>query len=146
MATVDKLVEQAIRVSGLSSNEILEIPLDQASAIYQEAKANFVSGNPRVWWLQLKQKPRSVGTDNSPEFNFLRDSWPVGENSCYFIPENETGIPRVFDATLSGIIGVLRNSSFIEYYLVGKLFHWLMIENDHNELLIVERSDGPECF
>jgi hypothetical protein len=137
MSDVDETVDAAIRESALVPNEIEELPRNEAKHVYDTAKEKFVSGNPRVWWLKLKHKPIVVHTGESPEFSYLERNWPADDSRCYFIPENESDEPRVFDAKLSGIVKLLSNSNFFEYYLVGKDLDWLMIENDHNELLIL---------
>ena len=144
MGSINEIIDEAIQTAGLLSGEMSELPENEAKEVYQRAKSEFVDGNPRVWWLRLKKKPRTVDTDNSEDFHYLRENWPHTDDSCYFIPENEKNHPIIFNATLEGVIKVLGNSSFFEYYLVGKQFDWLLIENDHNELLIVKHGSTQE--
>jgi hypothetical protein len=136
MWTVDELVDKAIQESNASPNEMVQVSSNEANKVVKTAMDKFIEGNPRVWWLSLKTETLNVSAEDSPEY--LKRYWPPGEKHCYFIPENETDTLRVFEATLEGIIKVLKNSIFYEYYLVGKQFNWLIIETDHNELLIAK--------
>ena len=146
MAFINDQLDDSLLELQLPLEEMHELPNGEARQIYEVARAIFVKGDPRVWWLSLRQPHRSVDTDDSAEFRFLRDNWPVGETSCYFVPENEEATPRVFEASLNGLIKILGNTNgFFEYNLVGKDFRWLMIETDHNQLIISERDgDGNE--
>ena len=137
MATVDEQIDKALAELNAPPLAIRELPEDEAWNIYHEAMHKFVDDNPRVWWLSLKKKPVSIDVDDSAEFHYLRQHWPKEDTRCYFVPENESDTPRVFDVTLEGIIQILGNASFFEYNLVGKRLDWIMIENDHNELLII---------
>ena len=141
MASVDELLDASLQQLRFSPEEMRELPKGAARQTYEVAKAVFVKGNPKVWWLSLNQPGRSVDTDSSLGFDFLRSNWPPEDSVCYFIPENETDVPRVFEATLDSVIKTLGNTAgFFEYYLVSRSFRWLMAETDHNELIIVERS------
>lgn len=140
MIMVNEIIDETLEGLQLSSDEIKELPIEEAKRIFNEAKSKFVDGDPRVWWLKLKTMPLKIDTDDLPGLSFLKDNWPSNESSCYFIPENESDTPRVFDASLMSVLTILENSSFFEYYLVGKYLNWLMIETDHNELLIVNES------
>ncbi len=65
---------------------------------------------------------------------------PADEERCWFIPETETSLRPVFDVDKRWLQPVLDECSFFEYYGVGKSSGWLLIDNDHGELMVVRRA------
>jgi hypothetical protein len=135
MWTVDGYIDEA-RQHLEDPEDCRELSADEAAEVVRKAMAVFVEGNPRVWWLKLKNRRTKipVADDN---VDYLDTVFPKDQPRCYFIPENDAKVMRVFDATLRGVKTVVKNSNgSFEYNLVGHGFDWLICENEHGELIV----------
>lgn len=141
--TVDAEIEQAISRLSLPGDKVRRCGNEEARSVQQRAMDVFVHGNPRSWWLALKHPFRSFPYHDADGFQFLDRHIPRGNDRCWFIAENEEDLRPVYDAQVGSIKEILRECPFFEYYLVGKNFDWLIIENDHNEVIVVDRSSEP---
>jgi len=128
-------VNQALGALG-NPADVTELPADAAVAVAMRAMGTFVVGDPRAWWLSLKLPARQVEVPPGSGFDYLRGAWPIGHSRAYFIPEDETGKYRVLDATLDGVVRLLQDCPFFEFYVVAKDFSWLLAESDHNVLWV----------
>jgi hypothetical protein len=137
MWTVNNLIDEAVEKVHPPENEFRELKKNDAVKIFEKAKQKYVIGNPRVWWTGLKKKPLSKETDSN-DLSHLDRELLNRESVFYFIPENETEFPRVFEVGLSALKAILEVCSFFEYNLVGPSINWLVIENDHSELLVID--------
>lgn len=137
---VNNIVDAASRLH-LEPHVLLRCDDQTSHYVVEQTLSRFVDGNPRVWWHSLKGntivKRRS---DENNSVDNLSDFVPAFTEKIWFIPEREAAIYSVFDATLPGVISVLKECPYFEYYLVGKTFGWLLVENDHNEILYVEET------
>ena len=137
MWTVDGVIDEAIEKLDLPKEGFLELEREDAEQVVAKAREKYVKGNPRVWWTGLKFKPQSKDTDPD-DLSYLDAELEGREELFYFVPENESDAPRVFRVNLDGLKALLAECVFFEYNLVGPGFNWLIIENDHNELLVVD--------
>ena len=135
MWTVDDSIDNALRKLNFSSDIFCELGSSESNKVIKKAKYIFVANDPRVWWLSLKVPYTSISVEAFDNFNYILQNFP--SKKCFFIPENEKECLRVFDGTISTIIELLGECVFFEYYIITKDYKILLIENDHNELLIV---------
>lgn len=142
MWTVDGEIMNALKNLDLPSSELRRCGDGEAAAVLSKATETFVRDNPRAWWLSLKTPFKSVAYDQGNAYEHLEEYLPADENRCWFIAENDGNVLPVFEGTLTSVKRLLEECCFFEYYLVGKNFDWLIIENDHNELIIT-RIDLP---
>lgn len=129
-------VEAALQRLDAPASAFVRCSDDVAAEIIQNALANFVLGNPRVWWLSLKHPRLTVYFPDGRGFEHLLEYVPPAQKRCWFIPETGKASLPVFDAEVEYIPRVLRKCPFFEYYLVGHGFDWLIVENDHNEVIV----------
>jgi hypothetical protein len=52
MAEIEEWLAEASRELSIP---IRKLPTEDAARIYRQAQARYVTGDPRVWWLALKQ-------------------------------------------------------------------------------------------
>ena len=92
---------------------------------------------------RLKHPFESFDYPDAQGFNKITQHLPEGVKKCRFISETEEHDLPVFDVAAHRIVEILSQCSLFEYYLVGKGYDWLLIENDHNEI-IFSRVPGPD--
>ena len=113
-------------------------------SLQDEIDQAIVSLNLRgVWWHSLKQ-PTEVYPFEGDGYKYLSSFLKpnVGE-TYWFIPEldeeSSTDL-QVYEAQLESIITVIEECPPFEYYIVNKNKSLLLIENDHNEIIISTRE------
>lgn len=132
-------IKDAIKALRLE-REIKEYFNDEKDKIINKIKYKFVSGNPRVWWLSLKYKPKNfIYTDN---YQYRRIGELLNEEECFFIPELED--IHVFETKVQYVIKIIENSSFFEYYIVNKSITKFLCETDHGDFLFININDLKE--
>lgn len=131
-------IAAAVRLLSIPAAEFRRCDRAEADAILARAMERYVAGNPRAWWLTLKRPKRTFVYDHN--FQHLEQHIPIGESRCWFIPETETASRPVFDVEIRWLTPVLNECTFFEYYVLGKGLDWLVIDNDHGELLVVNGS------
>lgn len=109
---------------------------EQAKRIVKTAMDKFVINNPRAWWMSLKHPYEYFDYFDGRGFEDLIRYVLEGNEKCWFVPETEAEYALVFDADVNCISRVLGECFRFEYYLVGKQFDWLIIENDHNQVIV----------
>jgi len=135
MWTVEGEIQNALDVLKLSSASFKRLDASAAQQIVDKAKAKYVVGNPRAWWLSLKEPYKSYEYDLFT--NDLSEYIPNQETECYWIPESEEEHLSVYDTQISAVRQILEQTPFFEYYVLGKNLDWLLIENDHSELIVI---------
>src|SRR6266536_4390466 len=103
-----------------------------SAAVVRKAREAFVNDNPRVWWLDLKRPFKSYSSENRR----LVDVLPSPADRVWFIPETDEEALPVYDLSPDDVDLIRNNCPLFEYYVVDKLFRWLIIENDHDEFLV----------
>lgn len=86
-STVEAEVEQAIETLNLSQEAIVRLEPQQAEQLIQAAKARFVEGNPRAWWLRLRVPYRIAEQEASSGVPSLMKHWAIDEPFCWFVPD-----------------------------------------------------------
>ena len=135
-AEIDKVVDSL----GINKEKWCKLPMEAAREVGQAAKSRFVVGNPRAWWLGLKGPAQRHLFPKGDGCQFVHLCVPVEDERCWLIPETEESDLPVYDVCVSELRRVLGECRFFEYYLVSKHFEWLVVENDHNEVLVVKSS------
>jgi len=137
-ALVDE-IDAAIAALDLSG-KVHKLPMAAAVSVVAKAMGTFVSGNPRSWWLSLKVPYQAHSMPDEGGYLHLEEFVPEGDKSCWFVPETEESIPTVYEAEVTAVRDILSECSIFEYYLIGKTFSWLIVENDHNQLIFAKAS------
>jgi hypothetical protein len=133
VSDVTEWITNALNAAG-GRLDVVELPTADAATVVKRARSTFVDGNPSAWWLGLKLPASHVEVPEGPDFVYLRAAWPPGHARAFFIPEDDADTYRVFDASVDGVIGLLSESPFFEYYIVAKDFRWLLAEDHHDRL------------
>ena len=133
---VDRQIREAIAELQIWPGVFRQLDSRTAQAVFEKAKETFVKDAPRSWWLSLKYPFVSFDYSDGCGFDRLLRHIPPGENRCWFIPELEGEMPVVFNIDLNFIGRILGRCEYFEYYLVGKDFSWLLVENDHNQIIL----------
>ena len=129
----EKYLELKEAINSLDNkNEVMEIQNIAKDNIIADIMNKFVIGNPRVWWLAFKKKPKSVSFDD--EFQYQRISQFFDNNDvCYLITELDT--IHLFKLPVRNIIKIIGECSFFEYYVTDLKMQNLLCETDHGDLL-----------
>jgi hypothetical protein len=123
-------------VRRLAASTIRLCAQTEAEQVVGTAHERFVIGSPRTWWLSLKNKPSVYHYPKGDGFQHLREHAPADAEQCWLILETEEDTKPVAEIDILLAPAILGEMPNIEYYLVDKAFRWLIIENDHNELLL----------
>jgi hypothetical protein len=96
MSEITSWIDEAGKRLGVTFSRCSD---DRASTVVAAARARFVTGNPRVWWLSLARPSRSY---DSAQRSFL-DVVPERTERVWFIAEDESNDCRstTFPATRS---------------------------------------------
>lgn len=129
----EKYLELKEAINSLDNkNEVMEIQNLAKDNIIADIMNKFVIGNPRVWWLAFKKKPKSFSFDD--EFQYQRISQFFNNNDvCYLITELDT--IHLFKLPVRNIIKIIGECSFFEYYVTDLKMQNLLCETDHGDLL-----------
>jgi len=129
----EKYLELKETINSLDNkNEVMEIQNIAKDNIIADIMNKFVIGNPRVWWLAFKKKPKSFSFDD--EFQYQRISQFFDNNDvCYLITELDT--IHLFKLPVRNIIKIIGECSFFEYYVTDLKMQNLLCETDHGDLL-----------
>ena len=129
----EKYLELKEAINSLDNkNEVMEIQNIAKDNIIADIMNKFVIGNPRVWWLAFKKKPKSFSFDD--EFQYQRISQFFDNNDvCYLITELDT--IHLFKPPVRNIIKIIGECSFFEYYVTDLKMQNLLCETDHGDLL-----------
>jgi hypothetical protein len=131
----DKYLELVNAIQELCiSDQVIEIIGDKKYFIIEQIKNKFVVGDPRVWWLSFKKKPRNYIFDDEFQYKRIVDFFNDDE-SCYFIAElNDL---HIFKSSIKNVINMINECSFFEYYIVSMDLIRLLCETDHGDLLFI---------
>ena len=143
--SIEDEIGRAVSALKLTSSHWERCSEEKAREIVREAKERFVEGNPRSWWLALKGDPDVHSHPDGNGMRALRGHIPPMDMDCWFIPETEEEELPVYDVRIDAIADVLGKCSYFEYYLVGKRLDWLIVENDHNDLVVVRLPLAPNA-
>jgi len=108
----------------------------EAQWVVKAAQERFVVDSPRAWWLSLKLKPAIFPYPTGDGFQHLREHAPAHAEKCWLVLETETTAKPVAEIDILLAPTILGELPHIDYYLIDKDFAWLIIENDHNAVLV----------
>jgi hypothetical protein len=122
-------IEQWINEAAVNLKiEVDTLTKDAAVEFVTSARARFVQGDPRVWWLGwalpcVRYDASKVG---------LSAVLPSTEGKVFLVPELDDGsdLP-VYIVPVSEIERLLKDCPFFEYYVLEKHQRWLVAETEH---------------
>jgi hypothetical protein len=136
MNFIEEQLDQAAKALCLSEQQFRKCDPESSKILVERVKETFVLDSKQFWWMSLKHPFESFDYSDGFGFEDLPRHVPSGEKKCWFIPETEEEDPTVYDAEVKSITPLLAECSYLEYYLVGKRFDWLIVENDHNQVIV----------
>jgi hypothetical protein len=107
--------------------------------LLEKIKNIFTDGDPRVWWLSLKNKPDLLSSKNEEEYLELTKYFSNDEE-CYFIAELDE--LHLFQSRIDNIVNLIGECSFFEYYVVDNRLTKLICETEHGDLLMVKSNNS----
>ncbi len=110
----------------------------EAAEIAQRARAAFVVGNPRVWWLALKEPHTRQSSVRVPIDAIL----PSPCATAWFVVEDDTPTLPVYELSPAEVELIRRAGPALEFNYVDKQLRWMVIETDHDEFIVCE---GPRA-
>lgn len=132
-----QFVKEAIENLNLNSEEIEELKFSDLKKIVKNIMTKFINGNPRVWWLSFKLPFKSYPIDDTlGNIDYLDRLLPSKESSYLWILDNEEQNYHIFNATLNSIKSIILECPYFEYYITPHNLNWLLVENDHGEVII----------
>jgi hypothetical protein len=144
MSEIEEEIDSVVAALGVDLGGWLKLSPAQAHEVYHAAKDRFVEGDPRSWWLALKQPADCHEVPKGDGCMVVHTLVPPSNERCWFIPETEEAELLVYDILVADLSHVLGDCQFLEYYLVGKNLDWLVVENDHNEVLVVKAGASDD--
>ena len=139
---IEQEILSALQRLALPEGAVVECDPKVAIRIVRQAQAVFVQGNPRSWWLSLRQPFEIFDSSKSDVFRIITQHIPSDNLRCWFIPETEQETLPVYDMDKHFIGLLLNECRFFEYYLVANDFSWLIVENDHNQVIVSRVPDN----
>lgn len=133
MHEIEEWLNQAATALGFS---LRRKEPEEGRQIVEKAKADFVDGDPRAWWLSLKLPCKQYSSENTR----LADLIPKNSPTCLLIPETDSKDLPVFEIDSEQIESLLKECPYFEYYVMAPDFGWLAAESDHNVFFVCERQ------
>lgn len=129
-------IEDAFSKAGINDYIVVN-----ATAIIKKIKKNYVSGNPRAWWLSLKNKIDILHYEDDSGYKYITE---IVENKfsqahtsyVFFLADEDNEQMYLYKAPLSALVFVIEQCRYFEYYMVSEELSWLVCENDHGEIII----------
>lgn len=141
MSLIRKAIVDAASGLQLAAASFACVEAELADKVVRRAMDLFVDDHPRVWWLALKRPFVKFSYPRGDGHNHLEKHLP-GVDKCWFIAETDADKLPVFEVRIDCLKAILDRCPFFEYYLVGIDFGWILIENDHNEIIIARDSSA----
>ena len=95
-------------------------------------KYRFGLGNPRVWWLSFRFRPKEYHYDDDYQYKRI-SCFLNNEDFCYFIAELD--VTHIFKARVADVVFIIGECSFFEYYVVSMDLKKLICETEHGDFL-----------
>ena len=108
---------------------------EEKHIILKKIQEIFVCGNPRVWWLALKYKPKSYVFKGKESYKKIADFFDKEENVWFIIEEDRL----LYKTKILYIIDIIADCSYFEYYIISEKYDRFLCETDHGEFLFVDR-------
>jgi hypothetical protein len=135
-AEIDGWIGEAATQLELAPGQLRRLDDATAAEVVRRARERFVAGDPDVWWLSLRLPATSHPAPSDPDDD-VRALFPVAVERCFFLPAPGTGAaPLVYELEAEALMPLLGELPFFEYYVLDPDFRWLLVETDHNEILV----------
>lgn len=138
---IEEEIDSALASLGVPDDHFAKCESHDAKLVIERFRSRFVAGHPSLWWTALKQPHVVIPFPNGDGHLHLAEHVPPGDRECWFIAEQSGGQYPVYKANLQSIAPVLSQCFYFVYYLVGLDFRWLVLENDHNEIISSRAKD-----
>ena len=89
------------------------MPPGEAKRIVETARARFVRGSPRAWWLDLAVDCAQYDSTTTT----LPQVLPVAAGKVWFIPETEQADLPVYELNVDDLMSVIAECPYFEYYI-----------------------------
>ena len=133
-------IEDAFSKAGINDYIVVN-----ATAIIKKIKKNYVSGNPRAWWLSLKNKIDILHYEDDSGYKYITEivenKFSQAHNSyVFFLADEDNEQMYLYKAPLSALVFVIEQCRYFECYMVSEELSWLVCENDHGEIIVCSTS------
>ena len=125
----------ALKKCGLSDRQ----PNNKDELIKKIQEA-FVLGNPRAWWMHLKRKPKVLHCENDNGYLRLNELVPSSVSDVWFVVDEDNENKYLFYVPFNTVPDIVRECRYFEYYIVSHDLSWMLVENDHGDLLFVTNT------
>jgi hypothetical protein len=133
---VSELTDMIDEVAAAHDRTFRRCALEEGHEVVRRARAVFVTGNPRVWWLGLR-----LPSKRSPsEAARIVDVLPVLPASAWFIVEDDPELV-VYDLAPADVELIRKEGPAFEAYYVDKALRWLLAETDHDEFILCDADE-----
>jgi hypothetical protein len=136
MDAISQQLEEAARRLGFEGR-CRKCASEEASRLVDRVKEAFVDGDPSQWWTSLKGVTRSVPYASGDGPDHLLEHIPADAARCWLLTDEEA--PSVYEIETGIAASLIRECELFEYYLVGLDLSWMVVENDHNVIMIAHR-------
>ncbi|MBS5775023.1 MAG: hypothetical protein KHW84_18545 [Enterobacter cloacae] len=129
-------IEDAFSKAGIDDYVVVN-----ATAIIEKIKKNYVSGNPRAWWLSLENKIDTLHYEDNAGYKYVSEivenKFSQAHNSyVFFLADEDNEQMYLYKTPLSALVFVIEQCRYFEYYVVSEELAWLVCENDHGEIIV----------
>ena len=148
MQTLMDEVKAAIAGLGLQASEASICDETESSRLMGAVQRFFVRGDPAQWWTMLRRVGQVIEYPASDGVRHILSHVPPVSGPVICILDSEGIGPSVaLRCSLPVLPRILLECRFCEYYIVDPLMKWMVLENDHNEVIVahaIEEGDGGD--
>jgi len=132
---INEMLSSAVNLLVSQGHILRRCSESEAADVVARAKANFVKDNRRSWWWEAFSKPvRQRGTeDGNPYFS----QYARPDSECWLIIDDGSAHFPVVETSAAVAEMLLGELPYVEFYLVGKDFDWLLAENHHGGIWLL---------
>ncbi len=131
----------------ITSLGIALLPVDKSEEIISRIKDRYVDGNPRAWWLTLKNKKNVFSYSDNSGYQHISKavscfggSEKIKLENIFLIADEDNDYTYIYDIPFSSISHVIENCRFFEYYIIPHDLSWLICENEHGDLIVCSEN------
>lgn len=135
MSEIDQWIEEASVSLG---REFSPVAPPRATEVIAKAKALFVRGSPRVWWLGLLHLSRTLSSANQKIASIVPNA------KAWLLPEHGAAGGAIYELTPDEIDAIRENCPPFEYNVVDKEYRWMVSGSDHDQFLVSVAQAMPQ--
>jgi hypothetical protein len=130
-------IDDARRRLGLATDQLAEVPEDQARALTSAFLSRFTGGvDARWWWEHFTLPVASARFTDGKGFARIRSIVPDADERVWFVAEDDQLLYfPVYETTPAVAQQVIGECYYFEYYLIAKDLRWLLCENHHDTVM-----------